>query len=68
MHLAKDEHFDKVYLQFLQKRSEDMPISSLMMCQKAVQFHEQLHTGEVTVPPFTASAGWLWRFCNNNGI
>ena len=29
--------------------------------------HVQIHDGE-SVPPFQASRGWLWRFCNRHGI
>ena len=52
---------------FAQKRSQNMPISGPVLCKKAVQLHRQLHNGE-SVPPFQASRGWLWRFCQCHGI
>ena len=38
------------------------------LCEKTKQFNEQLHAQEATAPSFTASSGWLWRFCNRHGI
>lgn len=68
MRLADDDRLDKaVYLWFAQKRSQDMPVSGPVLCEKAVQLHEQLHESE-SVPPFQASRGWLWRFCQRHGI
>ena len=69
MRLANDEELDKaLYLWFIQKRSIGMPMSGPILCEKAKQFNEQLHAEEATTPSFTASAGWLWRFCNRHGI
>lgn len=68
MRLADDDRLDKaVYLWFAQKWSQDMPVSGPVLCEKAVQLHEQLHESE-SVPPFQASRGWLWRFCQRHGI
>ena len=65
MRLAKDEELDRaLYLWFAQKRGIGMPISGMILCEKAKQFNEQLHAQEATAPSFTASSGWLWRFCN----
>lgn len=65
MHLVKDEELDQaLYLWFTQKRGIGMPISGTILCEKAKQFNEQLHAQEATNPLFTASSGWLWRFCN----
>ena len=69
MRLAKDEALDQaLYLWFVQKRSMGMPVSGPILCEKAKQFNEQLHAEEETTPSFTASSGWLWRFCNRHGI
>ena len=64
MRLAIDHKLDEtVYQWFIQKRSQDMPFSGPVLCEKAVQ----LHVGN-SVPPFQASRSWLWRFCNRHGI
>ena len=69
MRLAKDEQLDQaLYLWFVQQRSVGMPISGPILCEKAKQLSEQLHAEEATTPPFSASSGWLWRFCNRHGI
>lgn len=43
-------------------------MSGPLLKEKAAEFHERLHEGEINPPSFTASAGWLWRFCNRHGI
>ena len=69
MRLAKDEQLDQaLYLWFVQQRSVGMPISGPILREKAKQLNEQLHAEEATTPPFSASSGWLWRFCNRHGI
>ena len=71
MRLADDEKLDKaVYLWFIQKRSQDMPISGPVLCEKATQLHAQLHDGDPDnlESSFQASRGWLWRFCQRHGI
>ena len=68
MRLADDEELDKaVYLWFIQKRSQDMPISGPVLCEKATQLHALLHVG-APESSFQASRGWLWRFCQRHGI
>ena len=60
MRLAIDHKLDEtVYQWFIQKRSQDMPFSGPVLCEKAVQLHAQLHVGN-SVPPFQASRSWLW--------
>ena len=44
-----------------------MLVSRPVLCEKALQLHVQWHMGD-SVPPFQASRGWLWRFCNRHGI
>ena len=63
MCLAHDDQLDKViymYLWFTQRRSQNMPISGPMLCEKAAQLHKTLHEGE-GLPPFLANRGWLWH-------
>ena len=68
MRLAYDDRLDEaVYLWFTQKRSQDIPVSGPVLCEKAAQLHEQLHEGE-SMPPFQASRCWLWRFYQRHGI
>ena len=68
MRICDDDKLDEaVYLWFVQKRSQDMPVSGPILCEKASELHSQLHEGE-SVPPFQASRGWLWRFCQRHGI
>ena len=64
MRLANDEKLDEaVYLWFIQKRSLGIPVSGVVLSEKATQFHEQLHPEE-SEKSFKASKGWVWRFCN----
>ena len=68
MRICDDEKLDQaVYMWFVQKRGQDMPVSGPILCEKATELHSQLHEGE-SVPPFQASRGWLWRFCQRHGI
>ena len=68
MHLANDDKLDEaVYQWFVQKRSQNMPVNGPVLCEKAVQLHKLLHEGDA-VPPFQASRGWLWQFCDHHGI
>ena len=58
MCLTKDVQLDEaLYLQLVQKRSEGVPVSGPILRDKAKQFNEQLHAGEATTPPLTASTG-----------
>ena len=71
MRLAKDDRLDEaLYLWFIQKRSQDMPVSGPILCEKATQLHEMLHKDDESTleAPFNASRGWLWRFCQRHGI
>ena len=64
MRLAKDEKLEEaLYIWFVQKRSQGTPVSGPLLCEKATQFHEQMHREEAGVVPFKASGEWLWRFC-----
>ena len=68
MRLTDDDTLDQaLYLWFVQKRSQNLPVSGPILCEKARLMHVQIHDGE-SVPPFQASRGWLWRFCNHHGI
>ena len=69
MRLASDEKLDEaVYQWFVQKRSVDMPVSGPVLCEKALQLHEQLYQGASNTPSFQASRGWLWHFRHRHGI
>ncbi len=71
MRLAEDEKLDEaLYLWFLQKRAQDMPVSGPMLCEKASQFSVELHEDDSndSGAPFQASRGWLWRFCQRHGV
>ena len=68
MHHAEDSELDEaVYIWFVQQRSLGASVSGPVLCAKAVQLYDKLNGGE-TVPPFQASKGWLWRFCNCHGM
>lgn len=53
-----------LYVWFKQRRMEEIPISGLILCEKAVQLNTQLQ-GD---PSFVASEGWKSRFCERHGI
>lgn len=53
-----------LYLWFVQKRSEGIPISGPILCEKALQFNKNLN-GDVN---FKASSGWLQNFKSRHGI
>ena len=64
MRLADDDKLDQaLYLWFVHKRGQNLP----GLCEKAMLMLAQIHAGE-SAPPFQASRGWLWRFCNHHGI
>ena len=68
MRLADDDKLDQaLFLWFVQKRSQNLPVSGPVLCEKAAIMHAQIHAGE-SVPPFQGSRGWLWRFCNRHGV
>jgi len=55
---------DAMYIWFTQKRSLGEPISGPLICEKALQFNEQLNGPK----DFKASLGWLNNFKNRHGI
>ena len=64
MKIGKDEKLDQVvFVWFKQKRAEGAPISSSILCEKAVQL-----CGLVGNSNFKPSRGWRWRFCKRHGI
>ena len=66
MKVRDDEQHDKaVYLWFKQKRMEGVPISGLILREKAVQLHKKMYGEESS---FSGSTGWQWRFCKRHGI
>ena len=68
MRLADDDKLDQaLFLWFVQKRSQNLPVSGPVLCEKAAIMHAQIHAGE-SVPPFQGGRGWLWRFCNRDGV
>ena len=50
---------EALYLWFVQKRGDSVPISGPMLQQKALKFREEFKEGD---PNFTASVGWLDRW------
>ncbi len=69
MRLAKEEDLEKaLFMWFTQRRGQGTPVSGPLLAEKAKQLHDILHEGSPAPPPFTASAGWLWRFCKRHGI
>ena len=59
MHLADDDKLDEaVYLWFVQKRTQDMPVSGSILCEKAAQLHALLHQSD-SEPSFQASRALL---------
>ena len=68
MRLADDEKVDEaVYLWYVQKRSQGIPIMGPILREKAQLFYQQLH-GDSSSSTFQASTGWQWRFCQQHGI
>lgn len=55
---------EAVFLWFLQKRNEGIPISGPILCEKALMFNEKLN-GDAG---FKASEGWLYKFKQRHGI
>ena len=55
--LAEDVTLDKaLYLWFVQKPSQNLPVSGPILCEKSKLMHAQIHNGE-SVPTFPASKG-----------
>ena len=55
---------DAMYVWFSQRRSLGEPISGPLICEKALQFNEQLNGPKY----FKASSGWLKNFKSRHGI
>lgn len=55
---------DAMYMWFTQRRSLGEPISGPLICEKALQFNEQLNRQT----DFKASSGWLQNFKFRHGI
>lgn len=53
-----------LWLWFVQKRSEGVPLSEPMFCKKAIVFNEKMNGS----PEFKASPGQLENFKNHYGI
>lgn len=65
MKKATNESLDtSVYLWFVQKRSEGIPLSGPIVAEKAILFNKKLNGDE----SFKASSGWLEKFKNRHGI
>lgn len=65
MKMATNEKLDEaVYLWFVQKRCEGIPLSGPIIKEKAIQFNQKLE-GDTD---FKASGGWLYKFKNRHGI
>lgn len=65
MKKATNEALDTaLYLWFVQKRSEGIPLSGPIIAEKALFFNQKLN-GD---PNFKASSGWLDKFKNRHGI
>ena len=68
MKLSYDEELDKsVFLWFTQKREEGIPISGQIIQAKASVFSQQIQE-RIEYKVFSASAGWIWRFCRCHNI
>ena len=68
MRLADDDKLDEaVCLWVVQKRTQNMPVSGPILCEKAVQLHALLHKDD-SEPPFQVSRAWLWHFCQRHRI
>lgn len=62
---ATNETLDEaIYLWFIQRRSEGVPLSGPLISEKALYFNKQLNGDE----NFKASTGWLEKFKNRHGI
>lgn len=53
-----------MYIWFTQRRSLGEPISGPLICEKVLQFNEQLNEPKY----FKASSGWFKNFKNRHGI
>lgn len=65
MKKAANEDLDTaLYLWFIQKRAEGIPLSGPIIAEKAIFFNSKMN-GDAS---FKASSGWLDRFKNRHGI
>ena len=65
MRLAKEDKLEEaLYLWFIQKRSQGTAISGPLLAEKAYELHQKMELDS----EFTASKGWLWRFCKRHRI
>ena len=56
MRMAADDKLDEaLYLWFVQKRSQSMPVSGPVLCEKATQLHTKIH-GD-SAPEFMGGCG-----------
>ena len=69
MRLADNEKVDEtVYLWYIQKRSQGIPVTGPILREKAQMFHQELHDDSSSSSGFQASTGWQWWFCQRHGI
>lgn len=65
MRKATDQQLDQaLYLWFIQKRAEGVPLSGPIIQERALFFNEKLNVEK----EFKASSGWLHNFKNRHGI
>ena len=72
MKLGRDEELETaLFLWFKQKREEGIPITGPIVQAKARELHQRLNDAGGDSRPmqeFSASSGWLWRFCQRHSI
>ena len=71
MRMSDDSKLNEaLYLWFVEKRTQDIPVSRPILCEKASQLYEMLHIEDTAFSEtdFQASRGWFWRFCRRHGI
>ena len=54
-----------MYVWFKQKRTDGIPVSGPMLCEKAIDLSKRMFGEDAK---FNASDGWKWRFCRTHGI
>ena len=72
MKLGRDEELETaLFLWFKQKQEEGIPITGPIVQAKARELHQRLNDARGDSRPmqeFSASSGWLWRFCQHHSI
>ena len=72
MKVGKDKELEAaLFLWFKQKREERVPISGPIVQAKARDLHQRVNNScgdRAPMKEFTASVGWLWRFCQRHSI